>query len=71
MTKDQALALALDWAEGRRSWTNQIVGLGPDRATELVRVAQAAAAEVAKWTALYAVLPDAPGGAAPQPPERA
>lgn len=56
---DAALALALDWAEGRRSYTNEFmkVEVGPDqRQQTLLLVAQADAAEAAKWAQVAVAL---------------
>jgi hypothetical protein len=53
-TKELALRLALDWAEGRRSWAN----LGPHAPYTPDVIAVMDAQEVVKWTALAAVLPE-------------
>lgn len=61
VTRDEALANALDWAEGRRSWTD-----GPFTPEQ---VAVMDAQEVVKWSALAVALHhltngDSPSGAA-------
>lgn len=53
MTRDEALARALDWAEGRRSWCN----LGPHEPYTPDVIAVMDAQEVVKWSALAAALP--------------
>ena len=60
MTKSEALSLALDWAEGRRSHLNEMITAESrfdHRPSTLASCAAADAAEVVKWTALAAVLP--------------
>lgn len=62
MTSEEAMALALDWAEGRRSHMN--VFMDAEASTEmrpqtLAAVAQADAAEVVKWCSLANALPAA------------
>lgn len=54
-TRQEALALATDWAMGRRSHTNTVYAPTPERKQEVVAVMDAQ--EVVKWTALAAVLP--------------
>ena len=52
-TAEQALALALAWADGRRSWTN----LGQYEPYTPAVIAVMDAAEVVKWSALALALP--------------
>ena len=52
-TSEEALALMLDWAEGKRSWTN----LGPHEPYTPDVIAVMDAQEVVKWGAVAAALP--------------
>jgi hypothetical protein len=61
MTAENALALALDWAEGRTSNHNIFLGMESDvaqRPWTLAAVAVADAQEVVKWSALAVALAD-------------
>lgn len=73
MTREEALGLALEWAEGRRSHLNEFMSAEPahelggplNRPQTLALVAQADAAEAMKWAAVaQAIPPDDP----PPPP---
>lgn len=59
MTAADALANALDWAEGRRSWWNEMLTAEASldhRPQTLAAIAQADASEVVKWAALAQAL---------------
>jgi hypothetical protein len=61
MTREEAMQNALDWAEGRKSHWNEFItaeATTESRPQTLAALAQADAAEVVKWTAIAAVLPD-------------
>jgi hypothetical protein len=53
-TYQEAIALARDWAEGRRSWTN-LGGVNPEAYPDDV-IAVMDAQEVVKWSALAVAL---------------
>ena len=58
-TSDEAMALAFDWAEGRRSHWNEMLAVEASfesRPQTLAAVAQADAAEVVKWTSISSAL---------------
>lgn len=60
MTREQAVQHALDWAEGRLSHLNEMMGAEngvENRTLTLAHCAQADAAEVVKWSALAQALP--------------
>lgn len=74
-TREEAVALAMDWAAGRRSTWNTYAELGlhaePDqRARCWAACAEADAAEVVKWTAIAQVLPSAGEVTEPKWPAR-
>ncbi len=59
MTHDEALALALDWAEGRKSHWNEMLTAEVDfsrRPQTLAAISQADAYEVVRWSALASAL---------------
>jgi hypothetical protein len=65
MTSQEAMMLALDWAEGRRSHWNEMLTAEASfdhRPQTLAAIAQADAAEVVKWTAIATALRDQPEG---------
>lgn len=59
MTSDEAMVIALDWAEGRRSYTNTIMSAErsvDDRQKTLVMIAQYDTAEATKWASIATAL---------------
>ena len=53
---DRHMALMLDWAEGRRSHINTILGMSDDRPGEIAAIARADAAEVEKHASVVRAL---------------
>jgi len=58
-TSDDAMALSLAWASGKRSWTNLLMDVEPgyeSRQETLVRTIEADALEAVKWMRIAAAL---------------